>query len=96
MLVGVLFNQITWEIKQIITELEKKQINYKLIDNKDICYKLSQDKDLDDNFDVFLERSLTIFRGLYTSAILETKGYKVINNFECLHLSSKDLRYLPQ
>jgi len=91
MLIGILFNQITWEIKQLIIELEKKQIKYKLINNKNIYYKLSKEKDLEANFDVFLERSLTIFRGLYSSAILETKGYRVINNFECLSLSSNKL-----
>ena len=91
MLIGILFNQITWEIKQLIIELEKKQINYKLVNNKNIYYKLSKEKDLEANFDVFLERSLTIFRGLYSSAILETKGYRVINNFECLSLSSNKL-----
>lgn len=91
MLIGILFNQITWEIKQIIAELEKRQIKYKLVNNQNIYYKLSKEKDLEDNFDVFLERSLTIFRGLYSSAILETKGYKVINNFECLSLSSNKL-----
>ncbi len=91
MQIGVLFNQITWEIKQLISELENRQINYKLLNNQNVYYKLTKNKDLKEDFDIFLERSLTIFRGLYTSAILETKGYKVINNFECLNLSVNKL-----
>jgi len=89
--IGIIFNRITWEIKQLISEMEKNQVNYKLLNNQKIYFKLSKKKDLDDNFDVILERSLSYLRGLYSCAILESKGYNVINNFECLNLSGNKL-----
>lgn len=91
MKIGIIFNRITWEIKQLISEMEKNQVNYKLLNNQKIYFKLSKEKDLDDNFDVILERSLSYLRGLYSCAILEAKGYNVINNFECLNLSGNKL-----
>ena len=91
MLIGIVMNRVTWEIKQIINEFEKRQINYKLVNNQKIYYTLSKDKDLEDNFDIFLERSLSYWRGFYSCAILESKGYKVINNFECLNLTGNKL-----
>ncbi|MFX1444934.1 MAG: RimK family alpha-L-glutamate ligase [Promethearchaeota archaeon] len=91
MKIGIIFNRITWEIKQLISEMEKNQVNYKLLNNQKIYLKLSKEKDLDDDFDVILERSLSYLRGLYSCAILESKGYNVINNFECLNLSGNKL-----
>ena len=91
MKIGIIFNRITWEIKQLISEMEKNQVNYKLINNQKIYFNLSKEKDLEDNFNVILERSLSYLRGLYSCAILESKGYKVINNFECLNLSGNKL-----
>ena len=91
MLVGILINRITWEVKQLIAEFEKNQIKYELLNNQKVYYRLSKEKDLKSNFDLILERSLSYLRGLYSCAILETKGYKVINNFECLTTSGNKL-----
>jgi len=91
LLIGIIMNRITWEIRQILNELEKRNIKYKLLNNSNIFYKLTKDKDLEDDFDIILERSLSYFRGLFSCAILESKGYKVINNFNCLNLSGNKL-----
>jgi len=91
LLVGILINRITWEVKQLIAEFEKNQIKYELLNNQKVYYKLSREKDLKSNFDLILERSLSYLRGLYSCAILETKGYKVINNYECLTISGNKL-----
>ncbi len=93
MLIGIVMNRITWEIKQIISEIEKRKIKYKLINNQKIYYKISKEKDMsfNEDFAVILERSLSYFRGLYSTAILETKGFKVVNNFNCLNLSGNKL-----
>ena len=91
LLIGILINRITWEVKQLIAEFEKNQIKYELLNNQKVYYKLSNEKDLKNNFDLILERSLSYLRGLYSCAILETKGYKVINNFECLTTSGNKL-----
>lgn len=91
LLVGILMNRVTWEIKQIIKELEKNQINYDLINNQELQYEITNQKDLEKDYTLFLERSLSYFRGLYTSSILETKGYTTINNFECLNITGNKL-----
>ena len=89
--VGIIFNRLTWEIKQLINEMEINHVNYKLINNQQIYYNISKEKDLKEDFDIILERSLSYLRGLYSCAILESKGYNVINNFECLNLSGNKL-----
>lgn len=91
LLIGILLNRVTWEVKQIIEELEKQNIKFKLLNNQKIFFKLTKEKDLLDDFSIILERSLSFFRGLYSAAILETKGYKVINNYECMNLTGNKL-----
>jgi len=92
-LVGIILNRITWEIKQLISEFEKQNIKYQLLNNQKIYFKLSKEKDLNlnDKLNVILERSLSFLRGMYSCAILEQKGYKVINNYECLNLCGNKL-----
>ncbi|MFO8019506.1 MAG: RimK family alpha-L-glutamate ligase [Promethearchaeia archaeon] len=84
-------NRVTWEIKQIIKELEAKQIKYDLLNNQKFYFELTNKKDLPKDYTIFLERSLSYFRGLYTSSILETKGYDTINNFNCLNITGNKL-----
>lgn len=91
MLIGILLNRVTWEIKQIVKELEKKNLNYELLNNQKLFFKLTNQKDLNKSYDLFLERSLSYMRGLYATAILESKGYEVINNYECLNLTGNKL-----
>jgi len=91
MKIAIFHNRITWEIKRLINELEKNNISYDFFNNQNIYFKLSKEKDLDHQYDLILERSLSYFRGLYSCAILETKGYNVINNFECLQITGNKL-----
>ncbi|MFX1276052.1 MAG: RimK family alpha-L-glutamate ligase [Promethearchaeota archaeon] len=93
MLIGIILNRTTWEIKQLISEFEKRNIKYELLNNQKIYFKLSKEKDFDisGSFDIILERSLSFLRGLYSCAILEQKDYKVINNYECLNICGNKL-----
>ncbi len=89
--VGILMNRITWEIKQLIQEMEKRNIKCNLINNQNIFFNLTKEKDLESNDEIILERSLSYVRGLFSSAILESKGYKIINNHACLTLTGNKL-----
>ena len=89
--VAVLMNRVSWEIKQLIDEFKKNNIEFELLNNQRIYFKLNKEKDLEDNYDVVLERSLSYLRGLYSAAILEMKGYKLINNYECLNITGNKL-----
>jgi [lysine-biosynthesis-protein LysW]--L-2-aminoadipate ligase len=91
MKVGILINRVTWEVKRLINELKKRNIEYDLLNNQKIYFRLSTEKDLQEEYDLFLERSLSYLRGLYSAAILETKGYKIINNFKCLNITGNKL-----
>lgn len=86
-----MMNRITWEIKQILNEFEKRKVDCTLINNQNLFFSLNKEKDLEKDFSVILERSLSYIRGLFSSAILELKGYKVINNFECSNLTGNKL-----
>ena len=81
MLIGILLNRVTWEIKQIIKELDHQGIDHELLNNKRIYFELTKKKDLEKKYDVILERSLSYMRGLYD----------VINNYECLNLTGNKL-----
>lgn len=91
MKIAVLMNRVSWEIKQLIDEFEKNNIDYDLLNNQRIYFKLNKEKDLQKDYDVILERSLSYLRGLYSAAILELKGYKLINNYECLNITGNKL-----
>ena len=93
MFIGIILNRITWEVKQLISEFEKRNIKYELLNNQKIYFKLSKQKDLGlkDDFNLILERSLSFLRGMYSCAIMEKKGYKVINNYNCLNICGNKL-----
>lgn len=91
MYIAITLNRVTWEVKRIIRELEKRNIKYDLLNNQKFYLKLNTEKDLEQDYSLILERSLSYFRGLYTGAILESKGYEVINNFECMNLTGNKL-----
>ncbi|MHA1802958.1 MAG: ATP-grasp domain-containing protein [Promethearchaeota archaeon] len=91
MKIAILMNRITWEIKQIVNEFEKRHVKSDLINNQNVFFTLSKKKDLEENYDLFLERSLSHIRGLFASAILELKGYRVLNSHECLNLTGNKL-----
>ncbi|MBD3193752.1 MAG: RimK family alpha-L-glutamate ligase [Candidatus Lokiarchaeota archaeon] len=92
MKVGIMLNRVTWEIKQLINEFKIKNISYSLLNNQKVFFRLSKNKDaFKEDFDVILERSLSYMRGLFTSRILELKGYEVINSFDCLNITGNKL-----
>lgn len=52
---------------------------------------LSSNKDIEPQMDLFLQRSLSLSRALYSTAIIEQKGYKIINSYDCIHISGDKL-----
>ena len=78
MLITIIFNRISWEEKQLVTEAKRKGVNVDTLDNRNVFFDLEKK-----NFetDVFLQRSLSYLRGLYSTAILENQGYHVVNSY---------------
>ncbi|MFX1451772.1 MAG: lysine biosynthesis protein LysX [Promethearchaeota archaeon] len=78
MLITIIFNRISWEEKELITEAKRKGININTLDNRNVFFNLEKKKF---ETDVFVQRSLSYLRGLYSTAILENQGYSVVNSF---------------
>jgi [lysine-biosynthesis-protein LysW]--L-2-aminoadipate ligase len=80
--IGLIYDRISWNEKQLFKAATKKKIDLNLIDAKRLSLTASDcNSDLQE-YDVILQRSVSFFRGLYLSAILEAKNLKVINSFQ--------------
>jgi [lysine-biosynthesis-protein LysW]--L-2-aminoadipate ligase len=80
--IGLIYDRISWNEKQLVKAASKKKIELDLIDAKRLSLTATDcNSDLQE-YDVILQRSVSFFRGLYLSAILENKGLKVINSFQ--------------
>ncbi|MFX1520792.1 MAG: lysine biosynthesis protein LysX [Promethearchaeota archaeon] len=89
--IGLIYDRISWNEKQIIKAAAKKKIDLNLIDAKRLSLTASDcNSDLQE-YDVFLQRSVSFFRGLYLSAILENKGLRVINSFQTSQICGNKL-----
>ena len=81
-------NKASWEEKEIIKAARKRNLECDILLNHDLVLNLEKEKF---DTDIFLQRSLSYFRGLYSTAILESQGYRVINNFKCAQISGNKL-----
>jgi [lysine-biosynthesis-protein LysW]--L-2-aminoadipate ligase len=79
---GIVLNRVSFEEKQIILACKDLGINVEQINNQRIFLELNSQKDLDVKSDLILQRSLSLVRALYSTSILETKGYKVVNDYQ--------------
>lgn len=84
---GIVLNRVSFEEKQIIKACKKLGINVFQINNQRTFFELNTKQDLEKESDVILQRSLSLLRGLYSTRILETKGYRVINDYDSLHVT---------
>jgi [lysine-biosynthesis-protein LysW]--L-2-aminoadipate ligase len=79
--VGVVYDQIRWEEKTIIETAKKRGIKVNLIDSKSTFFNITGEKKIPQLGDVILQRCISYFRSLHLTALLEAKGYSVVNNF---------------
>ncbi|MBD3354030.1 MAG: RimK family alpha-L-glutamate ligase [Candidatus Lokiarchaeota archaeon] len=90
MKIGVILNRVNFEEKEIIIKLKER--GHKVIQFNNQRLKLNfnalfnnEVNDFSD-VDIVLQRSLSLVRGLYSSAVLESAGIKVINDYNSLHI----------
>lgn len=75
----ILFDNIRWEEKSIIEQAKRTQIDLKPIDCKDLVLFLNEDsKSFKDK--VILQRCVSYFRSLHSTAGLEGLGARMINS----------------
>ena len=84
MKLGLIYDRIRWEEKALATAAEAKGLKNNRIDVKEIYLDTDwSPKETQEKFgDVILQRCISYFRGLHTTAFLESKGLKVINNMD--------------
>ena len=84
MKLGLIYDRIRWEEKALATAAEAKGLKNNRIDVKEIYLDTDwSPKETQKKFgDVILQRCISYFRGLHTTAFLESKGLKVINNMD--------------
>ena len=82
--IGLLYDRIRWEEKQLLKAAEKRGMKVKLVDSrKKTVNLLSGYEEISEAFgDPVLQRCISYFRGLHLTAILENKGVKVVNSFD--------------
>jgi [lysine-biosynthesis-protein LysW]--L-2-aminoadipate ligase len=78
MKVGILLSRVRVEEKWLLEALEKNEIEYKRIDDRDIIFDLDKSAAWKD-VDVVLERSISFARGLYCTQILNGWGIPTVN-----------------
>jgi lysine biosynthesis enzyme LysX len=91
MKLGLMINRVNFEEKQIIKACEKQGIDPIQFNNQRISFDIAHQKNLTPEVDIILQRSLSLTRALYSTAILESKGYTVVNNYECIYRSGDKL-----
>ncbi|HEX4743284.1 MAG TPA: lysine biosynthesis protein LysX [Candidatus Limnocylindria bacterium] len=78
--VGVLLSRVRVEEKLLLEALERRRVRTKLIDDREVVFRLEERPDL--GVDVVLERCIQHSRALYALAVLETHGIPTVNTFE--------------
>lgn len=75
--VSVLYDTIRWEEKALLEAGKKKNVNIRMIDCKKLALEL--DGDPAEDYGVVLQRCVSYYRNLHSTAALEGMGVDVIN-----------------
>jgi [lysine-biosynthesis-protein LysW]--L-2-aminoadipate ligase len=78
---SILYDTIRWEEKALFDAAKKKGIDTKMVDCKGLSVNLDENKE---EFGTVIQRCVSYYRSLHSTAALEGKGIKVIN---CLNTS---------
>ena len=78
---SILYDTIRWEEKALFDAGKKKGADIKMVDCKNLFLNLDQTKE---NFGTVIQRCVSYYRSLHSTAALEGKGMNVIN---CLNTS---------
>lgn len=79
--IGVLYDQIRWEEKAVVEAAKKGGLQVNLIDSKTHVFNLTEKNRSHPLGDVILQRSISYFRSLHSTAALESQGYSVVNTY---------------
>jgi len=91
--IGIVINTITFEAREIMNAATKhfSDVKIELFKNDDFKFDITDENDFKTDVDVFLQRSISMTRSVYTSFILENYGYRVISSHDTLSLTEDKL-----
>ncbi|MDA4127559.1 MAG: lysine biosynthesis protein LysX [Thaumarchaeota archaeon] len=79
---SLLYDTIRWEEKAIVGAAEKRGLRANLVDSKVLSIDVvSRKRPLDDA--VVLQRCVSYFRNVHSTAALEAAGHRLVNSFAC-------------
>nr|MDO8118200.1 RimK family alpha-L-glutamate ligase [Candidatus Sigynarchaeota archaeon] len=86
MKLGIIINIVTFEVKELLNAAKKHfpDVQVELFKNDDFKFDITDPKGFNTDVDVFIQRSISMTRAVYTSMIIENFGYRVINSYDCL------------
>lgn len=79
---SLLYDTIRWEEKAIVAAAKKRSIPVNLVDSKDLSIRLNSRR-LPLRNEVVLQRCVSYFRNVHSTAALESAGHRVVNSFAC-------------
>lgn len=81
--IGIVYDRIRWEEKELIKASKEEGLDPKLVDSKEIYLNTLEDPGkLKEIFgELVIQRCVSYFRGLHITAALENAGLSVINPF---------------
>ncbi len=81
MIFSLIYDKVRWEEKSILKAAEDRNQKLNMIDVKSM--NMDFDAPLPESYgDITLQRSTSYYRGLHSTAYLEYKGQKVVNNLQ--------------
>jgi [lysine-biosynthesis-protein LysW]--L-2-aminoadipate ligase len=86
--VSILYDTIRWEEKALFDAAKKKGIDTKMVDCKELSINLDK---TNEEFGTVLQRCISYYRSLHSTAALEGKGISVINTLNTSILAGNKL-----
>jgi len=90
-LFALLYDVIRWEEKAIAQAAEKKGVKFSLVDSRQMSLKVGKGQKSAIKEKVVLQRCVSHYRNIYSTAALENLGHTMINSFQTAWMSSDKL-----
>ena len=89
---SIIYDKLRFEEKELYDKATNRGITTHLIDAKPISFSTEINQNNPIKGDIFLQRCLSHYRGLYITYCLEFLRYKVINNYDVNEICGNKLR----
>lgn len=79
--ISLIYDKVRWEEKSILKAAQDRKINLSMVDVK--ALDMDFESQLPETFgEITLQRSTSYYRGLHSTAFLEFKGHRVVNDLQ--------------